>query len=78
LNCSRLVKGGEISSAAVRRLIRKGGAVRVGSDAAKELRKVIEELAVIIGKESMEMAKHAGRTTVRAEDVRLASKRHRV
>ncbi|TMI44287.1 histone [Candidatus Bathyarchaeota archaeon] len=73
-----MVKGGEISSAAVRRLIRKGGAGRVGGDAAKELRKVIEELAVIIGKESIEMAKHAGRTTVRAEDIRLAAKRHQL
>ena len=62
----------------MRRLIRKGGAGRIQEDAAKELRKVIEELAVLIGKESMEMAKHAGRTTVRAEDVRLAAKRHQV
>ena len=50
----------------------------MGGDAAKELRKVIEELAVIIGKESIEMAKHAGRTTVRAEDIRLAAKRHQL
>ncbi|HZD13293.1 MAG TPA: histone family protein [Candidatus Binatus sp.] len=73
----RLAKGGgEISSAAIRRLIRRSGAPRIGSDAATELRKVVEELAISIGKESMEMAKHAGRKTITADDIRLVSKRH--
>ena len=70
-----MAKDGEISSAAVRRLIRKGGAGRIGDDAAEELRKVIEELAVLIGKEAIELSKHAGRKTVRSDDIRLAAKR---
>ncbi len=70
-----MAKNGEISSAAIRRLIRKGGAGRIGDDAAEELRKVVEELAVLIGKEAIELSKHAGRKTVRSDDVRLAAKR---
>ncbi len=65
----------EISTAAVHRLIRKGGAGRIGDDAADELRKVVEEFAVRVGKEALELATHAGRKTVRSEDIRLAVKR---
>ncbi len=65
----------EISTAAIHRLIKKGGAGRIGDDAAEELRKVMEEVAVRVGKEALELAKHAGRKTVRAEDIRLAVKR---
>jgi len=69
-----LVKG-ELSTAAVHRLIGKAGAERVGDDAVEELRKVLEELAVRIGKEAMELASHAGRKTIRGEDVRLSMRR---
>ena len=65
----------EISTAAVHRLIKKGGAGRIGDDAAEELRKVMEEFAIRVGKEALELAKHAGRKTVRAEEIRLAVKR---
>ncbi len=65
----------EISAAAVHRLIKKGGAGRIGDDAAEELRKVMEEVAIRVGKEALELASHAGRKTVRAEDIRLAVKR---
>lgn len=65
----------EISTAAVHRLIKKGGAGRIGDDAAEELRKVVEDYAIRVGKEALELAKHAGRKTVRAEDISLAVKR---
>ncbi len=65
----------EISTAAVHRLIKKGGAGRIGDDAADELRKVVEDFAVRVGKEALELATHAGRKTVRSEDIRLAVKR---
>lgn len=65
----------EISTAAVHRLIKRGGAGRIGDDAAEELRKVMEDTAVRVGKEALELATHAGRKTVRAEDIRLAVKR---
>lgn len=65
----------EISTAAVHRLIKRGGAGRIGDDAAEELRKVVEDYAIRVGKEALELAKHAGRKTVRAEDIKLAVKR---
>ncbi len=69
-----MVKG-ELSTAAIHRLLEKAGAERVGDDAVEELRKVLEELAVKIGKEAMELASHAGRKTIRGEDVRLSVRR---
>lgn len=69
-----LMAGGELSIAAVHRLIEKAGAERVGDDAAEELRRILEELAERIGKKAKDLASHAGRKTVKAEDVRLAVK----
>jgi len=66
---------GELSTAAIHRLIRKAGATRVGDDAVEELRKVLEELGVRIGKEAIELATHARRKTVKSDDIRLAVKR---
>ncbi|WP_455364053.1 histone family protein [[Eubacterium] cellulosolvens] len=66
---------GEISNAAIHRLIQKAGAARIGDDAIEELRTILEELAVKIGRESWELSTHAGRKTVKADDVKLASKR---
>lgn len=64
-----------MSTAAIHRLIEKAGAERVGDDAVEELRKVLEDLAVKIGKEAIELASHAGRKTIKGEDIRLAVKR---
>jgi len=65
---------GKLSLAAVRRLIVKAGAERVGDDAAEELRNVLEQVAERIGRKAIGLASHAGRKTVKAEDVRLTSK----
>ncbi|MEM2897329.1 MAG: histone family protein [Candidatus Bathyarchaeia archaeon] len=65
----------ELSTAAIHRLIEKAGAVRVGDDAVNELKKILENFALKIGKEALELASHAGRKTVRAEDIKLALKR---
>lgn len=66
---------GELSTAAVRRLIEKAGADRVGDDAVEEMDKILEEYAVRISKEAATLAKHAGRKTVKAQDIQLAIKR---
>ncbi len=63
---------GELSIAAVHRLIERAGAERVGDDAAEELRRILEDLAERIGKKAREFAAHAGRKTVKADDIRLA------
>jgi histone H3/H4 len=54
------------------RLIKKAGAKRVSHDAAEELAKVMEEKMLKIAEEAAALAKHAGRKTVIADDVRLA------
>ena len=66
---------GELSSAAIHRLIEKAGASRVGDDAVEELSLVLEEVAVKISREALDLASHAGRKTIKSEDIRLSVKR---
>jgi len=56
------------------RILKKSGAERVSDESAIELRRVIEEIAEAIAKNAVDMSSHAGRKTVKAEDVKLASK----
>jgi len=56
------------------RILKKSGAQRVSDESAVELRRVIEEIAEAIAKNAVDMSSHAGRKTVKAEDVKLASK----
>jgi len=58
--------------ARVEKLIRKAGAERVSRDASKELGLVLEEQALEIAAKAVKLAKHAGRKTVNAENIRLA------
>ena len=58
--------------AAVERLIKAGGADRVGRDAALELIDVLEEYAIIISQRAVQFAKHAGRKTVTDKDIKMA------
>lgn len=61
--------------ASIDRLIRKAGAYRVSKEAAEELASHLEEIAIEIGREAVKMSEHAGRKTVRADDIKLAQKR---
>lgn len=61
--------------ASVDKLIRKGGAYRVSQGAAKELALHLEEIAIEVAREAITLAEHAGRKTVKAEDIKLAQKR---
>lgn len=63
--------------APVERLIRSAGADRVSEGAGIELARVLEDFGLEISREAIELAKHAGRTTVKEEDVRLAITRVR-
>jgi len=67
-----------LSNAAVHKLIELAGADRVGDDAVEELRKVLEEIAIYIGKDAVELASHARRRTVKLEDINLAIKRFKL
>ena len=63
----------EFGLAAVYRVIKKAGAERVGDEAAIELRTELESLGLQISKQAVELAAHAGRKTVKPEDIKLAS-----
>jgi histone H3/H4 len=64
----------ELGLASMYRVIKKSGADRVSDDAADALRKVLEEVAEKIARQAVELSLHAGRKTVKSEDVHLASK----
>ena len=56
------------------RILKKAGAERVSDESANELRRILEEVGTSIAKSAVEMSVHAGRKTIKAEDVRLAAK----
>jgi len=58
--------------APVERIIRKAGAERVSEGAGMELARVLEDYGIEVSREAMTLAKHAHRTTVKDEDIRLA------
>ena len=64
----------ELGLAAMYRFIKKSGAERVSDDAADELRKVLEEVAAKIASQARDLSVHAGRKTIKSEDIRLAAK----
>jgi len=57
------------------RVAKRAGAERTSGDGLKALRDAAEDYAEGLAREAIAFAKHAGRKTVKAEDVRLAAKR---
>jgi len=68
------MKSSELGLSAMYRILKKAGAERVSDESADELRRIIEDVAIDIAKSAVDMTTHAGRKTVKAEDVKLASK----
>ena len=68
------MKSTELGLSAMYRILKKSGSQRVSDESAVELRRVIEEIAEAIAKNAVDMSSHAGRKTVKAEYVKLASK----
>lgn len=66
--------GPEFGLAAMHRIMKKSGADRVSDDAADELRKVLEEAAERVSRHAVELSVHAGRKTIKPDDIRLAAK----
>ncbi|MFW5852592.1 MAG: histone family protein [Nanoarchaeota archaeon] len=67
-------KSGLIPQAPVKRIMLDSGANRVSSDAVSTMTDILIELGMEIGEQSVRIAKHAGRKTVTASDVKMASK----
>ncbi len=63
-----------LPAAAMEKLLKKAGADRVSEDAKHKLREVLEEYAEALGAKAVRLANHAGRKTVKASDVKEATK----
>ena len=61
----------ELPKAAVVRIVKKAGAERVGDDAAEAILAAAEAYIAKISAEALAFANHAGRKTIKADDVKL-------
>ena len=59
--------------AAMEKILKNNGAARVSASAKKELKDVLEKEAKKIAEKAFQIAEHAGRTTIKEEDVKLAA-----
>ncbi|MFQ6062467.1 MAG: histone family protein [Methanosarcinales archaeon] len=57
------------------RILKKAGAKRVSRSALEEFSRVMEEKMLKVANEATILAKHAGRKTILAEDVRMARRK---
>lgn len=63
---------GELPLAPIRRIAKeKGGVERISEEAVKEIDEVIEDIAADLARDAGVATKHAGRVTVKDEDIRL-------
>lgn len=63
----------DLPIAAVIRIAKANGAERVGSDAAEILVKKAEAYIGKLAKDAEKLASHAGRKTIKAEDIEMAA-----
>jgi len=63
-----------IASAPMAEILKQAGAERVSEPAAQAMAAVIKDVAFDIAKDAVKFAHHAGRKTVKREDIELARK----
>lgn len=61
-----------IPLAAMEKIIKQAGAERVSEDAKVALKEIIEQKAEEVSQRATKFALHAGRKTVKSQDVKLA------
>lgn len=62
--------------AAMEKILKQCGAERVSDKAKAALKSAMEDIATEISQRAIKFANHAGRKTVKAGDIQLASKEH--
>ena len=62
-----------IPLAAMEKLIKKAGAERVSEDAKAALADLLEKQGLELAKHALRYSQHAGRKTIKAEDIKLAT-----
>lgn len=63
-----------IPRAPAARMLNKAGADRVSDSAAAAFAELLEEHALEVSRKAVEIAKHSGRKTVKAGDIKLAAR----
>jgi len=63
----------ELPITPIKRLLKNAGASRISDEAAIKLAEVLEEIGEEVSRDATKLAKHAGRKTVKAEDIKLAT-----
>nr|WP_319537739.1 histone family protein [uncultured Methanospirillum sp.] len=66
----------DLPIAAVIRIAKANGAERVGADAAELLAKKAEEFIGQLTRDAEKLASHAGRKTIKEEDIEMAFKKN--
>lgn len=62
----------DLPRASIKRLIKSTCDDRVSEDAVKKLVEISEDYMKIIAEHASKLAHHSGRTTIKAEDIKLA------
>lgn len=63
-----------VASAPMAEILKQAGAERVSEPAAKALAEIVKNFAFEIAKDAVKFANHAGRKTIKREDIELARK----